>query len=74
MNDEPKIFVDTKQLLKDPCCPFSRSSLKGFITRAEKNGLSAHIYRVGRKIIINREGFIKWMTSRQNKDKKSLKE
>ena len=63
----PKDFMDTAQLLKDPCCPFSKRALYWHIWRRGINGLEKHIYCVGRKIIISRTGFIAWLTSNQRK-------
>jgi hypothetical protein len=69
MNDKPKDFMDPAQLVEDSCCPFSKRALYWHIWRAGINGLAPAIYRVGRKIIISRSGFIEWLTSHQRKSR-----
>lgn len=63
MNDKPKDYMSVQDLLKEPYCPFSRGSLYALIRRGKKNGLSSATFKVGRKIIISRAGFIRWLAS-----------
>lgn len=63
--ERPKDFLDPNQLVRDPCCPFSKRSRYWHIWRSGVNRLAPAIYRVGRKIIISRSAFIKWLTSHQ---------
>jgi hypothetical protein len=67
MTETPKDFMDESQLVKDSCSQFSKRALYWYIWRAGINGLAPVIYRVGRKVIISRSGFIAWLTSHQRK-------
>jgi len=67
--DRPKDYMTPTQLVKDPCCPFSKRALYWHIWRAGINGLAPAIYRVGRKVILSRSGFVAWLTSHQRKPK-----
>ena len=69
-DEKPKDFLSPLQLLKDRCCPFSRSSLYWHIAKSETNGLAPAIYRIGKKVIISRSEFIKWIVSHQAKDRR----
>lgn len=73
-DDKPKDFMDPGQLAKDSCCPFSKRALYWYIWRAAVNGLAPAIYRVGRKVIISRAGFIEWLTSHPTKSQKGKNE
>jgi hypothetical protein len=68
-DDKPKDFMAPSQLIKDSCCPFSKRALYWHIWRAGINGLAPAIYRIGRKVIISRSGFIDWLTSHQRKSR-----
>jgi len=63
--EQHKEYMTPAQLVKDPCCPFTKRALYWHIWRAGINGLAPAIYRVGRKIIISRSSFISWLTSHQ---------
>ncbi len=67
--ERPKDYMTPTQLVKDPCCPFSKRALYWHICRAGINGLAPAIYRVGRKVILSRSGFVAWLTSHQRKPK-----
>jgi hypothetical protein len=43
-DDKPKDFMDPAQLIKDPCCPFSKRALYWHIWRAGINRLAPAIY------------------------------
>lgn len=55
-----KNFKTVKQIA-DSNAAFSEQSIRRLIFDAEKNGLHAHIRRVGRKVIIDEYGFHEWL-------------
>lgn len=44
---------------------FSTPAVRALIHRAEHNGLSKHIYRIGRRVLIDLNGFERWVRSKQ---------
>lgn len=43
---------------------FTTHSIRHLIREAKTNGLAPHIKRLGSKILINEEGFNKWLNER----------
>ncbi|MBK1617602.1 hypothetical protein CKO42_03865 [Lamprobacter modestohalophilus] len=40
----------------------SEHALRHYVRTAEQNGLSPHIRRLGRKILIHEQGFLSWLS------------
>ncbi len=40
---------------------FSTHALRHLVRNADRNGLAPHIRRIGRKILLNEQGFIDWL-------------
>lgn len=64
-----KEFLTPKMLVNDPTCPFSEKALRFHIWRSGINGLAPAIYRVGKKILIKRSEWLKWLESHAQKKK-----
>ncbi len=63
----PKEYLTPKMLAEDPICPFSEKALRFHIWRSGINGLAPAIYRVGKKILIKRSEWIRWLESHAQK-------
>ena len=64
-----KEFLDVKMLVEDPVCPFTERAVRFHIWKAGINGLAPAIYRVGRKILVKRSEWVKWLESHAQKKK-----
>ena len=42
---------------------FSEASIRWHVFNAKRNGLEAHIRRIGRKVLINVAGFRQWIAA-----------
>lgn len=56
-----KAFTTVRQLAAMPEVPFSVSAIRMQIARAEQNGLAPHIRRVGRRVLIDLNGYFAWL-------------
>ena len=56
-----KEFLTPKMLVEDPSCPFSEKALRFHIWRSGVNGLAPAIFRIGKKILIKRTEWIRWI-------------
>lgn len=45
---------------------FSESGVRALIHRSKDNGLNKHIYRLGRRVLIDLNGFEEWVRSKQD--------
>jgi hypothetical protein len=43
----------------------TEAALRGYIFRAPENGLDAHIRRVGRRVLLDANGFAEWIEQQQ---------
>ena len=43
------------------------AAARALIQRAEQNGLAKHVYRVGRRVYIDLDGFQQWVRSQQGR-------
>lgn len=59
----PKEFLDISMLVKDLCCPFSEKAVRFHIRKSGINGLAPAIFRIGKKILVKRSEWIKWIES-----------
>jgi len=64
-----KEFLTLKMLVEDPSCPFSEKALRFHIWRSGVNGLAPAIFRIGRKILIKRSGWLRWLESHAQQKK-----
>jgi hypothetical protein len=69
---ENKDFMTVNMLVRDPSCPFSEKALRFHIWRSGVNGLAPAIFRIGRKILIKRAEWIKWIESHAQQKKRGL--
>lgn len=44
---------------------FTESSVRALIARAQRNGLHRHLYRIGRRVLIDLNGFQAWVREKQ---------
>ncbi|MCL7743723.1 hypothetical protein LV476_01990 [Guyparkeria hydrothermalis] len=56
-----KAFATVRQLATMQSVPFSTGAIRMQIARAEKNGLAPHIRRIGRRVLIDVNGYFTWM-------------
>ena len=42
-----------------------QGAIRALIARAEENGLSPHVYRIGRRVLIDLNGFDQWIRDQQ---------
>ena len=56
-----KEFLTVKMLLDDPSCPFSEKALRFHIWKSGVNGLAPAIFRSGKKSLIKKAEWIKWL-------------
>jgi hypothetical protein len=68
--DIPKEFLDIKSLVRDPMCPLSEKAVRFHVWRSGVNGLAPAVYRIGRKILIKRSEWVKWLESHAQKKTK----
>ena len=69
-----KEFLTIPMLVADPTCPFSEKALRFHVWRSGVNGLAPAIFRIGRKILIKRSEWIKWLEGHaQQKKGKTFK-
>lgn len=54
-------YCTVKQIASDPAFCFSIPMLRYYILHAHKNGLSAALRRVGKKVLIRRDLFVAWL-------------
>ena len=47
---------------------FSVPAVRTLIHRSEQNGLGPHVYRLGRKVMIDLNGFEAWVRQQQRRD------
>jgi hypothetical protein len=45
---------------------FTESSVRSLIARAQRNGLHRHLYRIGRRVLIDLQGFESWVREKQS--------
>jgi len=50
----------TQQLAKEHP-GLSEPSVRALIHKSDRNGLSPHIYRIGRRVLIDLDGFQRWV-------------
>lgn len=62
-----KIYLSIKELATDETCPFSEKALRWHIWRSGVNGLAPAIYRIGKKILIKKSEWVKWLESHAQK-------
>ena len=65
-----KEFLTVKMLLDDPSCPFSEKALRFHIWKSGVNGLAPAIFRIGKKILIKRAEWIKWLEGHAQQKKR----
>ncbi len=46
---------------------FTESSMRWLLRNARSNGLEQHVRRLGKKLLINEAGFLRWMDSRPSR-------
>ena len=49
---------------------FTEPALRALIHRSEENGLAPHLYRVGRRVWIDLNGFEQWVRDKQTGEQK----
>lgn len=54
-------YCTVQQIVDDPLFCFTESMLRYYILHAHKNGLKKAIRKIGRKVLIRRDLFIKWL-------------
>ena len=54
-------YVTVKQLAAEGNIPLTEASLRWHVFRADENGLAPAIRRIGRRVLIDREGFFRWI-------------
>jgi hypothetical protein len=59
-------WVTTTQLLEEQTW-LTDSALRNYIWRAPENGLEEHIRRVGRRVLIDANGFDFWIEQQQGR-------
>lgn len=64
-DDQPALRLGTVDDIVREHPAFTGSSVRSLIHRAEANGLSAHIYRLGDKVTIDLNGFQDWVREQQ---------
>ena len=64
-----KEFLTPKMLVEDPSCPFSEKALRFHIWRSGVNGLAPAIFRIGKKILIKRTEWIRWIEGHSQQKK-----
>jgi hypothetical protein len=50
---------------RHPAYHGKQGAIRALIARAEENGLAPHIYRVGRRVLIDLIGFEQWIRDQQ---------
>lgn len=65
-----KEFLTVKMLLDDPSCPFSEKALRFHIWKSGVNGLAPAIFRIGKKILIKKAEWIKWLEGHAQQKKR----
>lgn len=64
-----KDFLDVAMLVKDPICPFSEKAVRFHIWKSGVNGLAPAIFRIGKKILVKRSEWVKWIESHAQQKK-----
>lgn len=59
--DQIESYCTIKQIANDPIFCFTVPMLRYYILHAHKNGLAPAVRRIGRKVLIRRDLFIKWI-------------
>lgn len=61
INVEGYCYNTVKQIADDPIFCFTIPMLRYYVLHAHKNGLAPAIRRLGRKVLIRRDLFVKWL-------------
>lgn len=59
----PKDYMSIPMLVEDPICPLSEKAVRFHVWRSGVNGLAPAIFRIGKKILIKRSEWIRWLES-----------
>ena len=54
-------YCTVKQISSDPTFCFSIPMLRYYILHAHRNGLSAALRRIGKKVLVRRDLFVAWL-------------
>lgn len=58
-------YCTIKQIANDPVFCFTVPMLRYYVLHAHSNGLAPAIRRLGRKVLIRRDLFIRWIETKQ---------
>lgn len=58
-------YCTVKQIADDPAFCFTVPMLRYYVLHAHRNGLAPAVRRIGRKVLIRRDLFIKWLEGQQ---------
>lgn len=64
-----KEYLTLKMLVEDPICPFSEKAVRFHVWKSGVNGLAPAIFRIGKKILVKRSEWIKWLESHAQQKK-----
>jgi hypothetical protein len=60
-------YCTIKQIANDPVFCFTVPMLRYYVLHAHSNGLASAIRRLGRKVLIRRDLFIRWIETKQGR-------
>ena len=65
-----KELLTVPMLAQDPMCPFSEKAIRFYIWRSGVNGLAPAIIRIGKKVLIKRSEWLKWIEAHSQQKRK----
>ncbi len=63
--DEPKLRLGDVHYVVREHPAFTESSIRSLVHRAAHNGLNRHVYKLGRRVLIDLNGFEEWVRGKQ---------
>ena len=63
---EPSDWATVRQISDEYVC-FTESAIRQLIFKSNHNGLSPYVRRIGRKVLVSRQGFALWLEGHEQK-------
>ena len=60
-NSQSPAYVTVRQIAEDPSFCFTVPMLRYYILNAHKNGLAPALRRIGRKIVVRKDLWVRWL-------------